>query len=213
MKDIAKLIPNYDPWRDAGGWEFDEREAQIAIDFFHDELTFSDGAKAGQPFILEPWQQAIVANLYGWKRGEERRFREVFIYIGRKNGKTPMAAGLIVQELIRIKTPGAQLFSAAADRDQAALVFRDARAMIRNKPWLNDMCKITDSYKTIERKGDFCIYKALSSEAGTKHGLRPSVVVIDELHAHPNSDLVDTLTTGTAVKGLQPLVIYITTAD
>jgi phage terminase large subunit-like protein len=204
--------PGYDPWRDADGWEFDAKAAQLGVDFFHEELTFADGKLAGKPFLLERWQQSVVGNIYGWNRGDERRYREVFIYVPRKNGKTPLAAGLMVQELVRCQTPGAQMFSAAADRDQAALIFRDATQMVRNQSWINDMMKVTPSYKTIE-KSDFSLYKALSSEAGTKHGLRPALVIVDELHAHPNSELVDTLTTGTAVKGLEPLIVYITTAD
>lgn len=214
LEDIAHLIPGYDPWRDCGAWEWNPAHSERALEFFDEVLTFADGPGAGAAFKLEDWQKAIIVNLYGWWIGDRRRYREAFIFVPRKNGKTPTLAGLLLHEMICHPTPGGQYYSAAADRDQASLIYRDAAKMVVNDDLLSSLFEMTPSGKLIKRKdGSGQFFKALSSEAHTKHGLRPCFVAVDELHAHPNAELVDTLTTGTAVKGMQPLVIYITTAD
>lgn len=209
------LIPGYDPWRDADGWEFDAARAEEAVGFFRDMLTFPDGEHAGAPFVLQPWQQAIVGNIYGWEDGHgHRRFREAFIYLPRKNGKTAMSAGLLLLEMFNRPTPGGQYFSAASTREQAALIFRDACRMVKANGEMSELTRIVPSSKVIERVDDMGgFYRSTSSDAGAQHGTRPCFVIIDELHAHRNANLAEALTTGTAVKGLQPLIVYITTAD
>lgn len=209
------LIPGYDPWRDADGWEFDAARANAAVGFFHDMLTFPDGEHSGQQFELQPWQQAIVGNIYGWEdECGRRRFREAFIYLPRKNGKTAMSAGLLLVEMFMRPTPGGQYFSAASTREQAALIFKDACRMVKANDEMSELTRIVPSSKVIERideMGGF--YRSTSSDAGAQHGTRPCFAIVDELHAHRNANLVEALTTGTAVKGLQPLIVYITTAD
>lgn len=215
IEETARLIPGYDPWRDADGWQFDAERADSAVGFFTDMLTLPDGDRAGHPFELQPWQQAIVANIHGWHDGHGgRRYREAFIYLPRKNGKTAMSAGLLLLEMFMRPTHGGQYYSAASDREQAALIYKDASAMLLANPEISEISKLVPSSKVIERVDETSgMYKALSSDAGRKHGLRPCFAIIDELHAHKNANLVEALTTGTAVKGLQPLIIYITTAD
>jgi phage terminase large subunit-like protein len=209
------LIPGYDPWRDADGWEFDSARAEAAVGFFRDMLTFPDGEHSGEPFELQPWQQAIVGNIYGWEDSAgHRRYREAFIYLPRKNGKTAMSAGLLLLEMFMRPTPGGQYFSAASTREQAALIFKDACRMVKANDEMSELTRIVPSSKVIERideMGGF--YRSTSSDAGAQHGTRPCFAIVDELHAHRNANLVEALTTGTAVKGLQPLIVYITTAD
>jgi phage terminase large subunit-like protein len=214
IEEIARLIPGYDPWDLAGDCQFDTDKAKDALAFISECLKFTEGEKAGQPFELEPWQAAVVVNLYGWYRPDgTRRYREAFIYVPRKNGKTSLLSCLVLHEMFCIGEPGAQLYSAAAEREQAALLFRHACEMIRQEEELEVRCVIKPSMKVIERTdGAWSMFKALSAESATKHGLSPSFVVIDELHAHPNGELVDVLTTGTGSRK-QPLVVYITTAD
>lgn len=209
------LIPGYDPWRDADGWEFDAARAESAVGFFRDMLTFPDGDQSGQPFELQPWQQAIVGNIYGWETsGGRRRYREAFIYLPRKNGKTAMSAGLLLLEMFMRPTPGGQYFSAASTREQAALIFKDACRMVKANEEMCELTRIVPSSKVIERVDEMGgFYRSTSSDAGAQHGTRPCFAIVDELHAHRNANLVEALTTGTAVKGLQPLIVYITTAD
>lgn len=214
IKELAKQIPDYDPWDLAGNCKFDGDAANDALRFFDEFLRFTEGVKAGQPFDLEDWQKAIVVNLYGWFRPDgTRRFREAFIYVPRKNGKTSLLSGLVLHEMFCVDERGAQLYSAAADREQASLIYRHACEMIRMSQELEVLCDVKPSMKVVERNdGVWSIFKALSAESATKHGLSPSFVVIDELHAHPDGELVDVLVTGTGSRR-QPLVIYITTAD
>jgi len=213
LKQICRMIPGgYDPFETAGDCKFDKKLAQRALDFFAEHLVFIEGDKAGQPFALEDWQKAIVANLFGWiDPNGNRRFREAFIFVPRKSGKTPLAAGIIDYVGFCDGEPGAQIYSAAGEREQASLVFRHAAGMIARNPTLDKMARIYKTFKSIEFNGGDSVYKALSSEAETKHGYNSHLVVVDELHVQPNRDLVDALTTSTGSRR-QPMIIHITTA-
>lgn len=216
ITDICRTkIPCYDPWRDKGTWEFDAGRAQSAVDYFRNHLTLATGPDAGSSFVLEEWQQAIVGNLYGWWRGDERRYREAFVFVPRKNGKTAFSAGLMVMELVLSlrSMRGGEFYSAASTRDQASIIFRDAARMVQSNKTLSRRLKITRSHKLIEDTESGNFYRALASEAGPVHGTRPVFAIIDELHAHPNDELINAILTGTAIKGTQPLVVYITTSD
>jgi len=210
--------PGYDPFAQAREAWFDPVRAEEAITRFETCIRHVEGKSAGKPFILEPWEKAIVANLFGWveynANGDVvRRFREVFIYVPRKNGKTAFAAALVVVLFFFDGEAGGQFISAAADRDQAALIFRQAKGMIARAPALEKRCKILDSFKSIYLLSDpASTYKAVSAEAYTKHGLNVHVAAVDELHAQPNRELVDTLVTAMGFR-TQPLTIYTTTAD
>lgn len=219
-RDLVTSLPGYDPHLTAGESWFDPDRAQLAIDFFHEMLKHVEGPLAGVPFKLERWQQAIIANLFGWVRKDDKgrvvlRYRELFLYVPRKNGKTPLAAGICLFVLFVLREPGAQIYSAAADKDQAALLYRHARGMVEREPELAERAVIYKAFKSIVLKEDpAASYKVLSADADTKHGQNSSLILIDELHALPNRDLVDVLTTGTAsANRLQPLTVFITTAD
>jgi len=214
-KTIEKLdlaIAGYDPYDSAGDCYFDESAGLGAVEFFENELQLIEGKCAGQPFRLEPWQQKVVMNLFGWKRPDGmRRYRESFIFVPRKNGKTPFCAGLINYVAFCDGEPGAQIYSAAGEREQAALVFRHAAGMIHRNPILDAQSRVYKTFKSIEYGHGATVYKALSADADTKHGLNAHLVINDELHVQPNRDLVDTLETATASR-TQPMIIHITTA-
>jgi len=210
-KKLLKLIPEYDAIETAGSCLFDVKAAQDALDFFPDWLKHVKGDKAGTPFVLEPWEAAIVANLFGWKRPDgTRRYREALLYVPRKNGKTCFAAGLVVFTMNTDKEPGAELYSAAADRDQAGLVFDQVEGMVIQEPELRK--RSTVYAKAITLKDGSATYKKISADANTKHGYNVHMAIIDELHAQPNRDLVDALLTATGARS-QPLIIHVTTAD
>jgi len=205
-------IAGYDPYRSSGDCYFDEDAGLGAVEFFANELELIEGKCAGNKFILEDWQRRIVMNLFGWKRPDGmRRYRESFIFVPRKNGKTPFCAGLINYVAFCDGEPGAQIYSAAGEREQAALVFRHAAGMIHRNPKLDAQSRVYRTFKSIEYGGGATVYKALSADADTKHGLNAHLVVNDELHVQPNRDLVDTLETATASR-TQPLIVHITTA-
>ncbi len=208
-------IPGYDPWATAlPGQRFDVGLARRAISFFHDMLVFVEGERAGEPFDLEPWQAAIVGNLFGWVDATtgHRRYREGFVFVARKNGKTAICAGIALYLLLCDGEPGAQVYSAAAEQSQAALIFRCAMQMIARQPDLIARTRVYRAFKSIEVPETGSIFRALTADAQTKHGLSVHGAVIDELHAHPTRDLVDVLQTATGARR-QPLTVHITTSD
>lgn len=206
-------LPGYDPVATAGACHFDVAAAERVLQFIPECLKHVKGAKGGEPFDLEPWQQAIVANLFGWKRPDgTRRYRECFLFVPRKNGKTPLASAIILYTLFCDPEPGMEIYSAAADRDQASLVFAHAKGMVLQEAELSSRCKVYEVARSIVREETQSSYKVISAEANTKHGYNSHLVVIDELHAQPNRELVDVLTTSTGARR-QPLILYTTTSD
>ena len=191
---------------------FHRKVADQAVAWIERNLTHIEGELAGKPLVLEPWQRAIVGCVFGWFRPNGlRRYREVFQYVPRKNGKSTLLGGLINLVALCDEEPGAQIYSAAAEREQAALVYRQAKGMLLNNPSLESLVKVYATYKSIEYPGQ-TVYKALSADADTKHGFNTHFCAVDELHAHPNRELVDVLDTSMGSRR-QPLMWYITTAD
>ncbi len=218
-------IPGYDPWRNAAGCWFDSEAAQLAVDFFPECLRHVEGGVAGKPFILERWQQAIVGNLFGWKRRDGkgrvvRRYREAFIYVPRKNGKTPLVAGIGLYVFFCDEEKGQQGYIAAADREQAGALFRHAKGMVDAEPELESRCRIYGGNaaggqsRSIVRESDGSFLRVISADANSKHGGNPHLIIIDELHAQKDPELYDVLHTGMASENrAQPLFISLTTAD
>lgn len=215
VNESIKMVPGYDPFVGAAEYYFDAIAAERAIRFFHEELTHVKGVKARSPFYLEQWQQAIVANLFGWKHKttDLRRYRKLGEWIPRKNGKSPFAAGIIVYILFEDGEPGAEVYGAASEYQQASLVFAHARGMVANNPRLLDKCKIyAGQAKAIQLDEDWSTYRVVSSDAMSAHGWNTHAGVVDELHTQVNRELLDALNTSTAAR-LQPLIITLTTAD
>jgi phage terminase large subunit-like protein len=179
---------------------------------FIEELRITAGMKAGEQFRLREWQREIVRGIYDPIGDDGRRIvRTALITMGRKNGKTALAAALALTHLVgpESETRG-QIFSAAADRDQAALIFRELEAFILADPALRRRCNIQRFAKKIEDMENGSTYQALSSDARKAHGLSPSLVVCDELAQWPGRALFDNLVTGTGARR-EPLLIAIST--
>jgi phage terminase large subunit-like protein len=196
--------------RDGEFW-FDEEAADRAETFFPRFLVHIKGEWAGQPFVLEPWQRdGIVRPLFGWKRKDgTRRYRTVYVEVPRKQGKSTVAAGIALYLLYADHEPGGEIFSAAADRDQAAIVFDLAKQMVLASPELRKISEIYKRSIVVPRTGS--AYHVLSADAHTKHGKNASGVIFDELHAQPNRELWDVLNTSTGARR-QPVTVAITTA-
>ena len=179
---------------------------------FINSLTHTKGAFAGQTFKLRKWQVRFLKRLFK-KRGSDglRQFRTCLLMIPRKNGKTEIAAAIALYGLLADGEPGAEVISAAADRDQASLCFGVAAQMVRNDPELNAACYIVDSQKKIVHRKTGSVYRAISAEAASKHGYNCSLCVYDELHAANNRDLYDVLSTSMGARK-QPLFLAISTA-
>ena len=206
-----RAIPGYDPFASAGDCVFDPEAALYVIGFFKDCLIHVKGEWAGEKVLLAPWQQSVVSNLFGWKRPDgTRRYREALIFVPRRQGKTLMASGLALYAFFCDGEPGAEIYCAAADRDQAKLLWDVSRRQIQAEPALLEACKLYQHSIVIDSMGSS--FKAISADATTKHGFSSHFVVVDELHAQRDSELVDVLLTSMGSRR-QPMMIYLTTSD
>ena len=165
------------------------------------------------PFTLaRPWQYENVRRIFGTIRPDGlRQYRTCYLERGRKNGKSEEAAGVALYALVADGEDGAEVYGAACDRDQAAIVFHVAADMVRRSRYLSSILKIVDSQKRIVYPKTSSFYRAIPADAAGAHGYNASCVVFDEVHAQPNRELWDVLTTSTAARS-QPLVYAITTA-
>lgn len=178
---------------------------------FVGHLTHSSGPAAGRPFQLRDWQIEIIRAIYGPQNEDGYRLvRTCLLTMPRKQGKTELAAALALYHLFGDGEKGAQVYSAAADRDQAALVFNAAVTMVRNDPDLESMLNVVESQKRIVHMPSGSFYRAISSESRSKHGFSASAIIYDELAQAPNRDLWDVLTTSTGARA-QPLTLVIST--
>jgi len=175
------------------------------------QLTHTKGTFAQQPFSLRPWQKRILQQLFTTRADGLRRYRTCLLMLPRKNGKTELAAALAIYFLLFDGEIGGEVYSCAADKDQASLVFNVAAQMIRNDPELYASCEIVDSQKRIVHRKSGSFYRAISAEAYSKHGFNASAVIYDELHAAPNRELWDVLATSQGARA-QPVMLAISTA-
>ena len=193
----------------ARGLRFDLEAARHAIRFFG-FLRHSKAEWAGQTFTLAPWQAFVVGALFGWKRTDGlRRFRTAYCAVPRKNGKSTLSAGLGLYLLVADGEQGAEIYSAATCRDQARIVFEQAKRMVTASPALRRRVEVLINNLHVERSASR--FMPLSSDASTMDGLNVHGAIIDELHAHRTRHVVDVLETATGARR-QPLLFEITTA-
>ncbi len=187
------------------------KQAQHVVDFVR-HLTHTKGEYAGQKFRLRKWQESILRELFG-RIGPDgfRQYRTCYLEIPRKNGKTELAAAIALYLTMGDHEPGAEVYGAAVDRDQASLVFHAAETMVRNDRELNSLVEIIRSQRRILHPASGSLYRAIPGDAPSAHGYNAHGIVYDELHAAPNRDLWDVLTTSTGARR-QPLTLVITTA-
>ena len=179
---------------------------------FIENLTVPSGKGEGKPFKLRPFQKKFIRDVYGQvgKMGN-RRIRRAILSLARKNGKSSLIAALALVHLIGPEAiTNGEIYSAANDRDQAAIVFKYAAQIVRGTPELLEYVKIVDSTKTMICFLNGSIYRAVSAEAGTKYGLNPTVVIYDELAQAKNRELYDALDTSMAARE-EPLFVVIST--
>lgn len=165
---------------------------------------------AGKPFVPEPWQEeCLLAPLFGWYREDGlRRFNLGYVEIPRKNGKTSLAACVGLQGLLADQEQGAEVYAAATKRDQARILFSDAKQFLRRSTLFNRVKVFQHSISFPPLNGSF---QALSSDTNSLHGLNISRAIVDEIHSHKTRDLWDVLLTSTGSR-VNPLILGITTA-
>jgi phage terminase large subunit-like protein len=218
-RKLFDLLPGgYDPIATAapGQW-FCPDEAERVVRFFHEHCTHIEGTLAGRPFHLEPWQQAVVGCLFGWLNADcTRRYRKLLLYVPRKNGKSPFAAGIALYVLFCDGEIGADIPLAASTGKQAGIVFRHCDRMVGNSPEMRGMAKIFRGMgqRSIAFEAQQSCVKVIASDADGEHGGNGYAAIVDELHAHKKRDLCDVIETSMASANRRhTLIVYITTAD
>jgi phage terminase large subunit-like protein len=176
--------------------------------FLETFCRLSKGEWAGMPIRLRPWQIELLDDLFELRPDGLRRFRTALVGLPRKNGKSTLVAALGVFGLVADGEAGAEIYSCAGDKDQARIVFREAKEMIAADPDLSEVCK---PYRDAIEGPNGGVYRVVSSDAKLRQGLNPSLVLFDELHVQPNEDLWVAMTQGSGTRR-QPLTIAITTA-
>ena len=175
-------------------------------------LTITAGPDGGKPFRLREWQKKIIRSIYDPQHPDGRRkVRTAVLSMGRKNGKTELAAALILAHLIGPEAElNGQIYSAAADRYQAALVYQAAANMVRADPVLESKINIIESVKRLVCYDNGSFYAALSSESRSKHGFNPTLVIVDEAAQLRDRRLFDVLQTSQGARA-EPLFLVIST--
>jgi phage terminase large subunit-like protein len=172
-------------------------------------LRHYKGEWAGQPIALEPWQQFITGSLFGWVHVEtgRRRFRTVFVQVPRKNGKTLLAAIVLLYLTFFDGEPGAEGYAVATKRDQSKIVFHDCKKLVQSSG-LKDRIKVLVA--NLHRDDTASKLEPLGADHDSTDGLNPNVVVGDEIHAMKDRGMLDVMETATGARQ-QPVIYLITT--
>ena len=191
---------------------YDKAKADRAVTFI-ENLCHTKGKWAGTRFWLLPWQEQLIRDIFGIVKPDgNRQFRTAFVEICKKVGKSELAAAIALYLLYADNEPSAEVYGAAADRQQASIVFDVAKQMVEMSPALMKRSKLMAATKRIVNYGNAGYYQVLSAEVGGKHGFSVSGLVFDEIHTQPNRQLYDVLTKGSSDARQNPLHFIITTA-
>lgn len=179
------------------------------IEFFEEMLVLGDGEHEGKPFLLSPWQKFILGSIFGWYMADGfRRFRVGYLEIGKGNGKSPLAAGVGIYMLVADDEAGAEVYAAAAIKDQAKIQYRDAVNMVDASDELAEFLVKHGEKEVynIVNPATRGFFKPISSEKRGLDGKRVHCALIDELHEHPNATVTNKMRAGT--KGRRNALIF-----
>jgi phage terminase large subunit-like protein len=168
----------------------------------------SVAGKAGGPLILRPWQKTLLEHLFAWDE-DGLRHRVSLVGMPRKSGKSALGSVLGLYSLI-LGPRGAEVYSVASEKEQARIVFQDAKRTVEASPELSALTRLYRD--AIELPAMNSVYRVLSAENLSKEGLNPSAVIFDELHAQPDRELFDVFSLAMGARGKLANLIAITTA-
>lgn len=209
MRKLKKYKPTKFKLRTS---HYSKELADYAVNFI-ENLCHTKGEWARKKFELIDWQEQIIRDLFGIvKKDGFRQFNYAYIEIPKKQGKSELAAAISLLLTCGDGEERAEVYSCAADRQQASIVFDVAADMVRMCPALNRRCKILESKKRIIYLPTRSFYQVLSAESKTKHGFNLHGLLFDELHTQPDRKLYDVMTKGSGDARRQPLFFMITTA-
>lgn len=194
------------------GLRWDLGAARHAIEYFEEVLHLNGGKFEGVPFKLLPWQAFVVGSLFGWKGADGfRRFRVAYVETGKGSGKSPLAAGVGLFGLTADDEERAEIYAAATKKDQAQILFRDAIAMYEHSPELAARL-VTSGAKgkefNLAYHASSSFFRTIAADDG-QSGPRPHMALIDEVHEHKSSNVIDMMVAGTKSRE-QSLIFMIT---
>ena len=169
----------------------------------------SIASPANKLLVLRTWQKDLLSHVLARREDGRFRHRTALVGVSRKNGKSALAASVGLAGLT-LGGNGSEIYSCAADRDQARIVFGTAKRMVELEPELSDMFTLYRDAIEFKEKGS--VYRVLSSEAFSKEGLNPGpLTIFDEVHAQPNRELWDVMSLAGGARS-DSLLFGITTA-
>ena len=192
-------------------WEYNNKRANHAIEFIENYCKHSKGKLGGTPFVMELWQKAMTAALFGFvhKIDNLRKYREIILIVARKNGKSTWASAVALYMLMADSEAGPEVVSVATKRDQAKIIWLEAKRMVRKSPVLRKRINsLVGELQGLENEGSF---KPLSSDSNTLDGLNIHTSCIDELHAIHDINLYDVIVDGMSSRE-QPISVITSTA-
>ena len=189
---------------------FSVKEATKAIKFIETFCCIPKFKDGKQLFKLQLWQKALVSCIFGVrnKKTKKRQYKEIFLYVGRKNAKTCLCAAIIIYLMLFSKESAQEVYSCASDRQQAKIIWEYVRQMITTSPLLSKYFKIRVNEISV-RKG-FNKFLPLSKNSGSMDGLSPSVLALDELHALKDRNMYDVIKGGMYARS-EPLTLIMST--
>jgi phage terminase large subunit-like protein len=194
---------------DVPEWSERAKVAKQFVDVFGTITKESVAGRAGSRMVLRDWQNDLIRNIYAVD--EDGGFLRKLCLVGmpRKNGKSALASHLAVFDTF-LGVQGGETYSVAVTRDQARIVFSEAKRVVEMH---EDLRKIAKLYRdAIEVPSRNSVYRVLSAEAGAAEGLNASSIWFDELHAQPNRKMFDVMSLSMAARGNKAHMVAITTA-
>lgn len=172
---------------------FDEKKANRPIEFIERFCKHSKGKWAGKPVILELWQKAFIQALFGFVDSETglRKYQKSILFVARKNGKSTLAAGIGLYMLTSAGEGGAEVYSVATKKEQAKIVWEEARRMVKKSPALFKRIRTLINGLFYDNNESF--FKALASDSNSLDGLNSFFVIADEIHAWKDKNLIDVM--------------------
>lgn len=204
-----KLVDDiYDQYTE---YEYSAKRANHAIEFIENFCKHSKGKWAGQPIDLELWQQAFIAATFGFihKIDGTRKYREVFLVVARKNGKSTLSSGICLYLQVADGEGGAEIYAVATKEKQAKIVWSEAKRMVKKSPVLSK--RIKTLVKELNADFNDSTFQPVGSDSDTLDGLNVHGASLDEIHAWKDKNLYDVIVDGTSARE-QPLILMITTA-
>lgn len=194
-------------------WVYNPKRADHAIAFIERYCRHSHGKWGGKPVLLELWQKALIAAAFGFVHEKTglRKYRKVLLVVGRKNGKSTLAAPVGLYLMIADGEPGAEIYSAATKRDQAKIIWMEAKRMVRKSPVLARRVKTLVGELVGVGPFDGCVFRPLGADSETLDGLNVHGALLDETHAWPGRELYDVIIDGMDARE-QPMTFETTTA-